>query len=98
MDETILMVAVLPRDTGRAEDVSSEMCIRARLAGAEFSKRSGSAGFSDVAAVTVSSLSPSLALDWVRFRVFFAGLMRPGWALKEDGWLAIESIFLNSAM
>ena len=34
-------LCVSPLDTGRAEDVSSSTCFRARLAGAAFSRRSG---------------------------------------------------------
>lgn len=78
VDGTILMVWLLSRDTGRAEDVSSERFFRARLAGAVFSTLSGRAGFADATSVTVSSLSSNFALDWDRFKVFFAGVVRPG--------------------
>ena len=40
VDGTILIVLPLSREMGRAEDVSSEMCLRARLAGAVFSNLS----------------------------------------------------------
>lgn len=44
------------------------------------------------------SVSSSWALDLDRFSDLVTGWKRPGTALKDDGWLAIESIFLNSAM
>lgn len=78
VDGTILIAWLLSRDTGRAEDVSSERFFRARLAGAVFSNLSGKAGLSDATPVTVSSLSSNFALDWDRFKVFFAGVARPG--------------------
>ena len=78
VDGTILMVWPPSRDAGRAEDVSSERCIRARLAGAVFSNLSGRAGTLGICSTVVSSFSSSFALDCVLFKVFFAGVTRPG--------------------
>jgi hypothetical protein len=63
VDGTILIVWPPSRDTGRAEDVSSERCIRARLAGAVFSSLSGRAGVLEAGSTVVSSLSSNFALD-----------------------------------
>ena len=38
------------------------------------------------------------ALELLLFNDWVVGLAKPGLALNEDGWLAIESIFLNWAM
>lgn len=78
VDGTILMDWPPSRETGRAEEVSSEICLRARLAGAVFSNLSARAGFSAVGSTVVSSFSSKFALDWVLFKVFFAGVTRPG--------------------
>lgn len=63
VDGTSLIVLPPSRETGLAEDVSSEMCFRARLAGAVFSSLSALAGFSEICWTLVTSLSSKFALD-----------------------------------
>jgi hypothetical protein len=93
----VVGMALFSVETGLSEEVSSSTRFRARLAGAVFSNRSVSS-LAYPAFLWVPSLSSNWAFDGDRFRLAVLGVNRPGCALKADGWPAIESIFLNSAM
>ncbi len=67
-------------EAGRAVEISSVTCFRARLAGAVFSNRSERTSFSLLCStfLEISSLSSNCAFDCVRLRLFVTGVKRPG--------------------
>lgn len=75
----------LPRETGLAEDVSSAMFCRARLAGTVFPSRSVLVAIVVFGTLSSSSRSSNFAFDCDRFKLGFAGVNRPGWARKAEG-------------
>lgn len=85
-------------EVGLANDVSRAPIWRARFAGASLSGQVDGRTSLIVCLAGLTSLSLRLAFDWVRLRVLATGVIRPGSALKAEGWAAMESIFLNSAM
>lgn len=80
--EGTAVVVALPRETGLAEEASSVIRWRARFAGAVFSSRSPSVLLASLPGPCdepwLSSLSPSCALDCVRFKDVVAGVVLPG--------------------
>jgi hypothetical protein len=74
----IVLGAWSPREAGLAEEVSSVMFCRARLAGAVFSSRSVfGIMLLGLLSRSISSLSSNFTFDWERFKLGLAAVNRP---------------------